>query len=55
MEVPTYEEHIIPLAEQTVVQGEEADGTPHTVSYTPIKKYSVPGPPMEVEGYAAVA
>lgn len=55
MEVPTYEEHIIPLAEQTVVQGEEADGTPHTVSYTPIKKYSVPGAPMEVEGYAAVA
>lgn len=55
MEVPTYIEHVVPQTPVTVTQGEDADGNPNEVTYTPVKKYSVPGEPMKVEGFAAVA
>lgn len=55
IEVPTYTEHVIPLTPQTVQQGEDADGNPNMVTYTPVKKYSVPGEPMKTKGYVAVA
>ena len=55
MEVPTYIEHVVPQTPVTVTQGENPDGTPNEVTYTPVKKYSVPGEPMKVEGFAAVA
>ena len=55
MEVPTYIEHVVPQAPVTVQQGEDADGNPNMVTYTPVQKYSVPGKPMQVTGFAAVA
>lgn len=55
IEVPTYTEHVIPLTPETVQQGEDADGNPNMVTYTPVKKYSVPGEPMKTKGYVAVA
>lgn len=55
IEVPTYTEHVIPLPAETVQQGEDADGNPNMVTYTPVKKYSVPGEPMKTKGFVAVA
>lgn len=55
MEVPTYIEHVVPQAPVTVQQGEDANGNPNMVTYTPVQKYSVPGKPMQVTGFAAVA
>lgn len=55
MEVPTYIEHVVPQSPVTVTQGEDENGNPNEVTYTPVKKYSVPGEPMKVEGFAAVA
>lgn len=55
IEVPTYTEHMIPQPDVTVQQGEDAEGNPNYVTYTPMKKYSVPGEPMKTKGYVAVA
>lgn len=55
IEVPTYTEYVIPLPSEKVQQGEDANGNPNMVTYTPVKKYSVPGKPMKTKGYVAVA
>lgn len=55
IEVPTYTEVMEPGQTVRVQQGEDENGNPNWVEYTGVKKYSVPGEPMTVEGYAAVA
>lgn len=55
MEVPTYTEVMEPGQTVRVQQGEDEDGNPNWVEYTGVKKYSVPGEPLKVEGFAAVA
>ena len=55
MEVPTYVEHVVPQESVTVENGVDENGQTVYSTYTPVKKYSVPGEPMKVEGFAAVA
>lgn len=56
VEVPTYVEHVVPLEPVEVPQGLMSDGEePKYATYTPVKKYTVPGEPFKTEGYVGVA
>ena len=55
MQIPTYTEVVEPGATVQVQQGVDENGNPRYVPYTGIKKYTVPGEPVTVTGYAAVA
>lgn len=56
VEVPTYVEHVVPLEPVEVPQGLMSDGeAPKYATYTPVKKYTVPGKPFKSEGYVGVA
>ena len=55
MQIPTYTEVVEPGATVQVQQGVDENGNPRYVPYTGIKKYTVPGKPVTVTGYAAVA
>ena len=50
-QVPTYTEVIEEGQKVQVQQGINSDGTPNYVEYTGIKKYSVPGEPLTVQGF----
>jgi hypothetical protein len=54
MEVPTYTEIVEPLAPVTVYN-KNSDGSVSPETKYGWRKYTVPGEPMRVEGYAAVA
>ena len=55
MQIPTYTEVVEPGATVQVQQGVDENGNPRYVPYTGIKKDTVPGEPVTVTGYAAVA
>ena len=57
MQVPTYTEVVEPSPYTVYVPQDMGNGTTQMVPDTRVgwRKYSIPGPPMEVDGYAAVA